>query len=286
MAAAPTQIEAELYYLIARFLQSGPCNKSAQVLVQELEEHQLIPRRLDWEGKEHRRSFEDLVAANAHIPPDYLLKICERIGPLLDKEIPQSVPGVQTLLGVGRQSLLRDAKDCKSTLWKGSAFAALHRGRPPELPANYVKPPNVVNITSARQLTGCSRFSHIFPSSAYQHIKMHKRILGHLSSVYCVAFDRSGRRIFTGSDDCLVKIWATDDGRLLATLRGHSAEISDMAVNYENTLIAAGSCDKVVRVWCLRTCAPVAVLQGHSASITSIQMLVVKVLDVPKRPFV
>uniref|UniRef100_A0A8C0XH00 Bromo domain-containing protein n=1 Tax=Castor canadensis TaxID=51338 RepID=A0A8C0XH00_CASCN len=203
---------------------------------------------------------------NAHIPPDYLLKICERIGPLLDKEIPQSVPGVQTLLGVGRQSLLRDAKDCKSTLWKGSAFAALHRGRPPELPANYVKPPNV-----GKQLTGCSRFSHIFPSSAYQHIKMHKRILGHLSSVYCVAFDRSGRRIFTGSDDCLVKIWATDDGRLLATLRGHSAEISDMAVNYENTLIAAGSCDKVVRVWCLRTCAPVAVLQGHSASITSIQ---------------
>ena len=50
------------------------------------------------------------MAANAHIPPDYLLKICERIGPLLDKEIPQSVPGVQTLLGVGRQSLLRDAK--------------------------------------------------------------------------------------------------------------------------------------------------------------------------------
>lgn len=33
--------------------------------------------------------------------------------------------------------------DCKSTLWNGSAFAALHRGRPPELPVNYVKPPNV-----------------------------------------------------------------------------------------------------------------------------------------------
>ncbi|XP_078004047.1 bromodomain and WD repeat-containing protein 3 isoform X4 [Phascolarctos cinereus] len=270
-AAAPSQIEAELYYLIARFLQSGPCNKSAQVLVEELEEHQLIPRRLDWEGREHQRSFEDLVTANAHIPPDYLLKICERIGPLLDREIPQSVPGVQTLLGVGRQSLLRGAKDCRSALWNVSALAALHRGRPPELPAGYMRAPNVVTITSARQLTGCGRFSHIFPSSSYQQMKMHKRILGHLSSVYCVAFDRSGRRIFTGSDDCLVKIWATDDGRLLSTLRGHSAEISDMAVNYENTLLAAGSCDKVVRVWCLQTCAPVAVLQGHSASITSIQ---------------
>uniref|UniRef100_A0A8C6YFI4 Bromodomain and WD repeat domain containing 3 n=1 Tax=Naja naja TaxID=35670 RepID=A0A8C6YFI4_NAJNA len=271
MAGAPTQLEAELYYLIARFLQSGPCKKSAQVLVAELEEHQLIPRRLDWQGKEHRRSFEDLVAANVHIPPDYLLKICERIGPLLDKEIPQSVLGVQTLLGVGRQSLLRAAKECRHTAWKGSAFAALHRGRPPEVPINYGRPPNVVTLIGARQLTGYGRFSHLFPTSFYQHIKMHKRILGHLSSVYCIAFDRAGRRIFTGSDDCLVKIWATDNGRLLSTLRGHSAEISDMAVSYENTLLAAGSCDKVVRVWCLRTCAPVAVLLGHSASITSIQ---------------
>uniref|UniRef100_A0A8C6YFE0 Bromodomain and WD repeat domain containing 3 n=1 Tax=Naja naja TaxID=35670 RepID=A0A8C6YFE0_NAJNA len=220
----------------------------------------------DWTHKEFV-----LVAANVHIPPDYLLKICERIGPLLDKEIPQSVLGVQTLLGVGRQSLLRAAKECRHTAWKGSAFAALHRGRPPEVPINYGRPPNVVTLIGARQLTGYGRFSHLFPTSFYQHIKMHKRILGHLSSVYCIAFDRAGRRIFTGSDDCLVKIWATDNGRLLSTLRGHSAEISDMAVSYENTLLAAGSCDKVVRVWCLRTCAPVAVLLGHSASITSIQ---------------
>ncbi|XP_051877104.1 bromodomain and WD repeat-containing protein 3 isoform X2 [Pristis pectinata] len=265
-----SQLECELYYLIARFLLSGPCQKSARVLIQELEEYQLIPRRLDWEGKEHRRSFDSLVLANKHVSSDHLLQICKRIGPLLDKEIPPSVPGVQTLLGVGRQSLLRTMKDCKHVVWKGSAFAALHRGRPPEPPINYGKCPNVVNITTAKQLTGCGRHSQVFPIVAYQHVKMYKRILGHLSSVYCIAFDRTGRRIFTGSDDCLVKIWATDDGRLLSTLRGHSAEISDMAVNYENTLIAAGSCDKVIRVWCLRTCAPVAVLQGHTGSITSL----------------
>ena len=75
-----------------------------------------------------------------------------------------------------------------------------------------------------------------------------------------------------GSDDCLVKIWGTDDGRLLATLRGHAAEISDMTVSYENTMIAAGSCDKTIRVWCLQPCAPLAVLEGHAASITSLQV--------------
>lgn len=162
----------------------------------------------------------------------------------------------------------------------------------------------LVEVCRGRELTGAQRFSSINPVSNYQHMRMHRRILGHLSAVYCIAFDRTGSRIFTvslnfdetacdltlnvtntadvivsfsdaqGSDDALVKIWSSFDGRLHSTLRGHHAEISDLAVNFENTLIAAGSCDKTIRVWCLRTCAPVAVLQGHSGSITSLQVIV------------
>uniref|UniRef100_A0A8C2T6Z9 Bromodomain and WD repeat-containing protein 1 n=1 Tax=Coturnix japonica TaxID=93934 RepID=A0A8C2T6Z9_COTJA len=268
---AESSASSELYFLIARFLSTGPCRGALRVLVQELEQHQLLPKRLDWEGNEHYRSYEELVLSNKHVAPDHLLQICKRIGPILDKEIPPSISRVNSLLGAGRQSLLRTAKDCRNTVWKGSAFAALHRGRPPEFPVNYGTPPNLVEVYRARQLTGYAKFSTSFPGTMYQHVKMHRRILGHLSSVYCVAFDRTGHRIFTGSDDCLVKIWSTHNGRLFATLRGHSAEISDMAVNYENTMIAAGSCDKMIRVWCLRTCAPVAVLHGHAGSITSLQ---------------
>nr|XP_008105713.1 PREDICTED: bromodomain and WD repeat-containing protein 1 isoform X2 [Anolis carolinensis] len=270
-AVSPPLVEAELYFLIARFLTTGPCRRAAEVLVQELEEHQLLPKRLDWEGNEHGRTYEDLVLCNKHVAPDHLLQICKRIGPILDKEIPPSIPRVNSLLGAGKQSLLRTAKDGRHTIWKGSVLAALHRGRPPEMSVNSATLPNLVEINYATQLTGCTRSSSSLPVNMYQHIKMHRRILGHLSAVYCVAFDRTGQRIFTGSDDCLVKIWSTHNGRLLATLRGHSAEISDMAVNYENTMIAAGSCDKIIRVWCLRTCAPLAVLQGHTGSITSLQ---------------
>ncbi|XP_034746089.1 bromodomain and WD repeat-containing protein 3 [Etheostoma cragini] len=266
-----SQTEAELYYLITRFLQSGPCKKASQILVEELEEYELIPQRWSWDGEKYKRTFQDWVILNQHIPADYLLRVCQRIGPLIEKEIPPSVPGVQTLLGLGRQSLLRSTKSCSHKVCSGSAVAALHRGRPPEPPVSNGHPPNVVSIMGARQASGTARFSQTLPSSSYQHMKIHKRILGHLSSVYCVAFDRTGRRIFTGSDDCLVKIWATDDGRLLSTLRGHSAEICDMAVNHENSLIASASCDKTIRVWCLRTCAPITVLQAHGASITSIQ---------------
>ncbi|XP_041734494.2 bromodomain and WD repeat-containing protein 3 isoform X2 [Coregonus clupeaformis] len=264
-------LESELYYLISRFLTTGPCQRAAEVLASELEEYQLLPCRLDWQGNEHPRSYEHLVAANRHISPDHLLQICKQIGPILDKEVPSCVPGVHSLLGTGRQSLLRTSKDYGNVRRKGSSFAALHRGRPPEMPLTCKDPPNLVEVYRGRELTGTQQFSTVNPVSNYQHMRMHRRILGHLSAVYCIAFDRTGLRIFTGSDDCLVKIWSSFDGRLHSTLRGHSAEISDLAVSFENTLMAAGSCDKTIRVWCLRTCAPMAVLQGHSGSITSLQ---------------
>ncbi|KAM9359280.1 bromodomain and WD repeat-containing protein 3 [Symphorus nematophorus] len=264
-------LESELYYLISRFLTTGPCRRAAEVLASELEEYQLLPGRLDWLGNEHPRTYEDVVAANRHIAPDHLLRICKQIGPILDKEVPSCVPGVHSLLGSGKQSVLRTAKDCDSVRFQASSYAALHRGRPPERPLNCKKPLHLVKIHRGRELTGAQRFSSINPVSNYERMRLHRRILGHLSAVYCIAFDRTGLRIFTGSDDCLVKIWSSFDGRLHSTLRGHSAEITDLAVNYENTLIAAGSCDKTIRVWCLRTCAPVAVLQGHSGSITSLQ---------------
>ncbi|XP_029629205.1 bromodomain and WD repeat-containing protein 3 isoform X1 [Salmo trutta] len=263
-------LESELYYLISRFLTTGPCQSAAEILASELEEYQLLPCRLDWQGNEHPRSYEDLVAANQHIAPDHLLQICKKIGPILDKEVP-CVPGVHSLLGTGRQSLLRTSKGYGNVQRKGSSFAALNRGRPPEMPLTCKDPPNLVEVYRGRELTGTQRFSTVNPVSNYQHMRMHRRILGHLSAVYCIAFDRTGLRIFTGSDDCLVKIWSSFDGRLHSTLRGHSAEISDLAVSFENTLMAAGSCDKTIRVWCLRTCAPMAVLQGHSGSITSLQ---------------
>uniref|UniRef100_A0A8C1F6T7 PH-interacting protein n=1 Tax=Cyprinus carpio carpio TaxID=630221 RepID=A0A8C1F6T7_CYPCA len=265
------QLKSELYFLIARFLEAGPCQDAAETLIREVQEKELLPKRIDWTGKEHPGSYENLVKLYRHISPDHLLQVCERVSPLLEREVPASVPGVNSLLGAGRQSVLRTNKSCKHVVWKGSALAALHCGRPPEPPVIYGSPPNIVETIYSRRLNGSYRLGQLVPTAVYQHMKMHKRILGHLSSVYCVTFDRTGHRIFTGSDDCLVKIWATDDGRLLATLRGHAAEISDMAVNYENTLLAAGSCDKMIRVWCLQTCAPLAVLEGHSASITSLQ---------------
>lgn len=90
-------------------------------------------------------------------------------------------------------------------------------------------------------------------------MKLYRHTLGHLSAVYCVLFDRTGKYIITGADDLLVKIWSSIDGRLLATFRGASAEIMDIAVNFDNTLLAAGSLDRVIRVWCFQSMSPVSI---------------------------
>ncbi|CAN2389514.1 regulation of cell shape, partial [Pristimantis euphronides] len=261
--------ESELYFLIARFLSKGPCGNSAQMLIQELNEHNLLPNRLDWQGNEHTRTYDEMVSANESVSSDHLLRICQGLARFVDKQAPVTLSRSSSLLGIANKPLCTE-KGYRNAQWSHKTFATLQRGRPPEVPANMKKPPNIVNVHHGKHLAGAVRFNTAFPVTMYQQIKMQKRILGHLSSVYCVAFDRTGQRIFTGSDDCLVKIWSAFDGRLLATLRGHSAEISELTVNYENTLIAAASCEKVIRVWSLRTCAPMAVLQGHSGAVTSL----------------
>lgn len=47
---------------------------------------------------------------------------------------------------------------------------------------------------------GAQRFTSINPVNNYARMFLHRRLLGHLSAVYCVAFDRTGLRIFTVSE--------------------------------------------------------------------------------------
>lgn len=56
---------------------------------------------------------------------------------------------------------------------------------------------STVKVQRGRELTGVQRFSSINPVSNYERMRLHRRILGHLSAVYCIAFDRTGLRIFT-----------------------------------------------------------------------------------------
>jgi len=261
---------SELYFLIAKLLAAGPCQETANVLKRELENSKALPKRLDWQGNEHQQTFEELERKYPHIGPTYLLDICRRIGPILDKEIKPSVPGVTSLLGAGRQSLLRSADGLQQRSFHIVHYGTRRRGCPLIDPVGFDKQHDIVRVLQGREISGPLQRRQAVPTCLYSKQQLFSRTLGHLSAVYCLLFDRSGQYVITGADDLLVKIWSVIDGRLLATLRGASAEITDIAVNPENTLLAAGSIDKILRVWCLQTTAPIAVLTGHTGMITAV----------------
>nr|CAD7255825.1 unnamed protein product [Timema shepardi] len=205
-----------------------------------------------------------------HIGPTYLLEICRRIGPILDKDIKSNVPGVESLLGAGRQSLLRTVQDRGPQSWGVVQYSARKRHVSFIDPPGYNKQHNIVRVLQGRETSGPLQRRQVISPRLYSKQQLLCRTVGHLSAVYCLLFDCSGRYIITGADDLLVKIWSAIDGRLMASLRGASAEITDIAINDENTLLAAGSLDKLLRVWNLQTSAPVAVLSAHTGMITSV----------------
>lgn len=263
-------IASELYFLIAKFLAAGPCAEAAAVLKRELEHAKTLPSRLDWEGHVHSQTFEELEKKYPHIGSDHLLQICARIGPVLEKEVPPCVPGAISLLGAGKQSLLRTYEDITRYAYSIVDFSTRFGGKPLMELSGSLLVPNIVHVLQGRENSGPLSRRQAIPTKFYSKMNLYRRTLGHLSAVYCVLFDRTGKYIITGADDLLVKVWSSVDGRLLATFRGPSAEIMDIAVNFDNTLLAAGSLDRVLRVWCFQTMSPVAVLMGHTGMITSV----------------
>ncbi|VDM59335.1 unnamed protein product [Angiostrongylus costaricensis] len=104
-------------------------------------------------------------------------------------------------------------------------------------------------------------------------MERHYRVLGHLSMVYCVTFDRTGNYVLTGADDNLIKVWDAHRGLLRYTYRGHSAEVADVTVSYCNQMIASGSVDKSIRVWSLATGTTLRVFHIHTAVVARVKFL-------------
>ncbi|KAB0802050.1 hypothetical protein PPYR_04236 [Photinus pyralis] len=263
------EIVTELYFLIQKCLSVSPLKETHQMLVKELESSNILPNRLDWKGNEHRRNLAELEKHYPHIGPDYLLKICSRLGCILDRELPPSIKRAPSLLGAGRQSLLRrtDHKRCNNAQLY---YAARIHGKPLLDPPFLKSTHNIVNVCIGRQMSGPTTRHLVVGSSRYANLQLQRRTLGHLSAVYCLLFDRTGRFIVTGADDLLIKVWSSTTGRLLATFRGASSELTDIAINLENTLLAAGSIDRILRVWNLQFGYPVAVLVAQAGIITSV----------------
>ena len=206
---------------------------------------QLLPPRVDWLGHKHAQTFSDLERQFPHITGQHLVNITS----WLSQTAAASTGGtIRSLLSFPGQRHQTRAENTVSVVHK-----------------------HQLGLQRVKQRDWRSAVSQLpVYTQVYTRLQLQRRCLGHLSSVFCLLFDKSGHYVFTGADDLLVKMWGTYTGRLYFTFRGASSEISDMAVSDDNKLLAAGSTDKIIRVWCLMTAAPVAVLSKHTGTITAL----------------
>ncbi|RWS23081.1 bromodomain and WD repeat-containing protein 3-like protein, partial [Leptotrombidium deliense] len=179
------KITHELLFLMWKWLGSLRLEKTASAIIEDVENRGLLPTRIDWQGKEHRMTFEEYQQRHPHIKDDHILKICTRFTEVLDKENPPSVTGVYSLLGAGSQSLLRQNCNVKRLIGSNSINARIN-GAPllPSVKCVACPTPSLVHTLSSREANGPCNIKHILSTDIYAKQQMHKRQLGHLSSVY------------------------------------------------------------------------------------------------------
>lgn len=283
----------EVYFLIMHFLSLGPCKKTFRKFWDELQEHELLPRRYHaWysrsgecsghendDGISFPLNYEDLVNRYLHVKQDHLVKLLTQVmlttsPPLrcIDGMTRPSASDVPTLLGTGLFSLFRGGRHSIN--------------RPAKHPPSYLRWPHLqtdhIRGLHLRETGGgfpkhhrapstrLASYAVAKPSTMVRKMQYVKRLRGHRAAVYCAIFDQSGRYVITGSDDRLVKIWSMETALCLSSCRGHEGDITDLAVSSNNILVASASNDYSIRVWRLPDGTPVSVLLGHLGAVTAI----------------
>jgi hypothetical protein len=93
---------------------------------------------------------------------------------------------------------------------------------------------------------------------------------GHEHFVSSVAWNPSGTRIVSGSEDKTLRIWDAATGTSLQTLEGHESWVWSVAWNPAGTRIVSGSGDKTLRIWDAATGTSLQTLEGHEGGVTSV----------------
>ena len=65
------------------------------------------------------------------------------------------------------------------------------------------------------------------------------------------AFSPDRKRAVTGVVGNVVRLWDTETGDELATLRGHSGNVYSVEFSPDGTLLASGSLDGTARLWAI-----------------------------------
>jgi WD40 repeat protein len=88
--------------------------------------------------------------------------------------------------------------------------------------------------------------------------------------VRSVAFYPDGKRVLSGSDDFMVRIWDAEIGEEQAPLEGHHDRVRSVAWSPDGKRVLSGSRDETIRIWDMATGEEQTVLKGHHNGVWSV----------------
>jgi hypothetical protein len=189
----------ELYFLLAHALSAGPFAHLGAALAGEAAAAGLLPCRYDSAGGRHALTYDQLRQRYAHLPPTVLH---DALG---------------TLLGHAKQAAPTAAARGLTSLLDASVLGGLAvAGLPP--PPRWMRPslsggffsghgPPPPQLLLLREAGGAAAGGGggLSPAAFGRQLRHHQSVRGHRFAAYCVMYDKSGRHVITGADDCLVK---------------------------------------------------------------------------------
>jgi WD40 repeat protein len=80
-------------------------------------------------------------------------------------------------------------------------------------------------------------------------LSLMQEFVGHTDYLWCALFSRDGRRIFTGSADGTIRIWETDTGRLILTLKAHDIFTRCLTLSPDGNRLVSAAHVGDIKLW-------------------------------------
>ena len=95
----------------------------------------------------------------------------------------------------------------------------------------------------------------------------------HDKELNCITLAPNDKLFVTGGQDRLAKLWRTEDGELVGTLRGHKRGVWDAQFSTVDQVVATASGDATVKIWAVASMSCVKTFEGHESSVLRVRFL-------------